>query len=355
MQNPPKIKDIYHAFLAELRAAANGEQTSIPYITHTLPSRQKKETDETIQVLVIGGTNCISAHVQITKGTARIIKKEHRDIPSFTTKDIFLQFVESLIDTAMEKIAVNFSHAIEPQMRNGFLDGKFMFGAKEHPFHGLEGQCVGEEVKNHIQTTQKRGVSVSVANDTICLLLSGLTVGAWDTIACGIVGTGMNMALFQDENTLVNLESGEFSSFDQSPEGTAIDTKSEQPGNALFEKEVSGAYLYQHYNIRAAEKGVPLISSTEELSDLAEKGKGEECDIARSIFSHSARLTGAQIAAISTFHSKHITFVMEGSLFWQAWQYKGLVQDTVSTLEPHHPVHFVEVPDSSVIGAAQLF
>lgn len=350
------LSDIYKAFLSELHTAAAGEHSSLPFIRHRLPTQNTKKVEHQkhIQVIVIGGSIGISAKVEIKEGTPCIQHHTKVQIPQFDTKQEFLQCIAALAEPDTPRIALNMAYGIEPLIRDSRLDGKLLAGAKEQAFHGLLGHTIGEEVERHIAATQRRSVQVSVANDTICLLLSGLADTKPYHLGCGIVGTGLNMAFFLDPHTMVNLESGEFASFAQSKEGGIIDTASEQPGNGRYEKEVSGAYLFQHYNLRARDNGILPINSTEELSQTAQEGRGEAQILAQAVMRHSAEHVAVQIAAITSFKQQNMTFVMEGSLFWQGWQYRQMVEDTLAKILPSYPVQFASYENSAITGAALL-
>ena len=50
-----------------------------------------------------------------------------------------------------------------------------------------------------------------------------------------------------------------------------------------------------------------------------------------------------------------LTFAMEGSLFWNDWNYKKMVEKYLHLLDvPEHGIKFVQINQSGIIGAAQL-
>jgi len=223
-------------------------------------------------------------------------------------------------------------------------------GTKEHAFLGLIGRQVGVSIEKFIYEKFRREIIVSLANDTICLTLSGLTKFSAKTVCGGIVGTGMNFAFFLDEKRLVNLEAACFDKFNQTETGKKIDKQSVQRGNSLFEKEVSGASLYQHYNLLTGGK----LTSTHELDMVARGEKPGEKTVARDLMKRSAQLIACQAAGIVNFKKQPMNFVMEGSLFWVGWNYKKTVAETIKLLAPDYPVKFVAIPDCGIVGAAKL-
>ena len=78
--------------------------------------------------------------------------------------------------------------------------------------------------------------------------------------------------------------------------------------------------------------------------------------MAQQLLERSASLVACQIAGIYQFKNQpKLTFVMEGSLFWKAWQYKAMVSDYLAKLDiPTDSLHFTHVKNSSLIGSAQL-
>lgn len=288
-------------------------------------------------------------------GEILIFKSEKRKQPQFATKNDFLFFVETILPERVSVVALNFAYPLIPVATNGKLEGVLVSGTKENAFAGLIGKNVCQEIETHILCKTGRRIRVTAANDTICLLLSGMVSYRPNELAGGVVGTGLNFAFFEDEHTVVNLESANFNAFAQSSEGKIIDTKSSQKGKALFEKEVAGAYLFTHFNLLVAKQNLhyPPIRSTEELDILSRKRKPGLSQLAKSILRYSAQLAACQIAGIAKFKKSNMVFVMEGSLFWKGHKYREIVEQTVQQLTRRN-VHFTTVQHSGIVGAAKL-
>ena len=190
-------------------------------------------------------------------------------------RKIFLNFIEKALRPDITYLALNFAYPMSPVSRDGYLDGNLIMGTKEHSFEGLVGKNIGETIEKYIFDTLKRKIHVAIANDTVCLLLSGLTQYRWNGLVGGIVGTGLNFAIFLDEATIVNLEAANFDKFEQSPEGKLIDQASARPNSALFEKETSGGYgEYPGYYIKGIAYGTtpPAESAPSETAPAETKG-----------------------------------------------------------------------------------
>ena len=213
---------------------------------------------------------------------------------------------------------------------------------------------MGVLISQMLKKDRGQDVTVTVANDTVCLLLSGQTQFKPDDLFGGIVGTGVNFAIFQDENTVMNLESGNFDKFPVSNDARTIDSKSVIPGKDIFEKDTSGAYLYRHFNLKmqSLDPSFQKLENTMELEKISHTHTmaGE---IARNLFDHSAQLVACQIAGILEYKQCNMIGVMEGSLFWKAEHYRILV-DTYVHMLSSYSAKFVKIDEDSIIGGAML-
>lgn len=352
----PTLQTIQANFLQELKNAQSGKQTSLAFITHQLPQNPIVKNNEVFQVLVIGGSVCKNAKVIKEKNSISILEMTQKPQPPFITKEDLFSFIEKELLENVSVLALNFAYPLQPVFHNNKLDGVLVSGAKENTFTGLIGKQLGLEIGQHMQQQRNRSITVSVANDTICLLLSGLMKHPWETLAAGIVGTGYNAAFFLDEKKLVNLEAGNFNKFSPSEEEKEVDLHSSAPGLKLFEKEISGAYLYRHFNSILQKKGIDYhpLSSTWELKTLALKNIAPVSELAMQLIEKSASLVACQIGGITLFKQKNMAFVMDGSFFWEEDIYKNLVEQYLQKLIPNFTVTFHEIENTTIIGAAKL-
>lgn len=350
-----QLKTIQQNFVRELQEASRGKKTSLPFIVHELYPNPIVKDGETFQSFVIGGTVAKVATLKKSGSETQVLDKKEQQL-SFRTEKDFLAFVNRMLPDNIDVLALNFAYPIQPVFENGKLDGVLLAVSKEGGFHGLVGKKIGKEVEDYVMAKRNKRVRVAVANDTVCLLTSGLSEFKEDELAAGIVGTGLNFAFFLGKNRLVNLESANFDKFPKSSEGKIIDQGSAKPGAALFEKETAGAYLYKHFNIVIREKGVnyPKLSSTEDLNKISLKNIPQVSEIAQSLLKRSAQLVACQIVGITEFMARNMVFNMEGSLFWKGNKCKETVAETVKLLVSKHKVKFVEIENSAILGAAKL-
>lgn len=349
------LKTVAYNFAEELQKGSNGQESSLMFIKHMLSSEPFVKENEVFQVLVVGGSIYQKAIMRKKDDNFHLINQEQGQQPPFKSKQAILEFIASHLDPDVSVLAMNFAYPLEPVFRDNRLDGKLQAGSKENTFEGMIGETVGQEVEKYIKETLNRDIKVSIANDTICLLLSGLTQYEGEELAAGIVGTGLNFAIFLDPKTCVNLESAYFDKFPTTAVGEEIDKESSEPGKALCEKYVSGAYLYKHFNILAKERGMNImINSTQELDELGQDSRTEEGKIARQVLKQSYSLTATQIAGILQYQKRDIVFIMQGSLFWRGYMYKENVEKIVDKICPDYKATYVNVFHSDLYGAAKL-
>lgn len=345
-------------FLSELKAASEGKKSSLSFIRNKI-SPKPLVTNGTVQAIVVGGSNFIASRAKITDGKAEILETKKGALPVFKTGENFGIFLGNIFDEKTEAIGLNFAFPLDPVVSSaGQLDGELIGGTKEHTFEGLIGQSIGEFVRGVFFTKFGKHIPVTVANDSICLTLSGS--GYED---CGlIVGTGINLSLKITENgekSVVNLEAGNFSGFDISEELKKIDAISEYPGTMLFEKAVSGKYLVAYFNGQTAKEKLdyPILRTTEELSIWASDAEKPGNQLALTILNSSSSLVAAALTGTYDFLHKpqKLEFITEGSLFWKGYNYKENVQKQLLQLGvPIDTIKFKYLKDSSIKGALGL-
>lgn len=352
-----EVHTIYQNFLSELTQAAGGKKTSLPFIKNVIPKVALVNTKQIFQVMVIGGTVFRTGIVQKKQDRLVILHIESETLPLFPTKDVLMSFIAERVKQDSPYLAINFAYPLEPVFENGKLDGILLETSKGNAFKGLIGEKVGQNIETYLLHKKQQKILVSVANDTVCLTLSALLEkNSWDGAAGGIVGTGVNFAIFLDKQTVVNLEAGSFHVASLSPGAKIADAASDNRTRHLFEKEISGKYLFQHFNYLIDQRLVPCgkLKNTLQLSILAELHIPGISSYAQAILDHSAKRVAAVVAAILSFSKKDIIFAMQGSLFWKGHMYKETVQQYVKTLEPNYTASFIHVNNADILGGAKL-
>ncbi len=358
----PDYAHIRDSFCDELTRASRGEKTSLPYILNQLPSKSLVKPGEVFQVFVIGGTNGESAKVRYNAdGTVTMVMYlAHPDLQKFKTSTDFMEFVYAHAAPDVRAIGINFAAALQPKTGiQGQLDGILVEGVtKGHGFTGLQGEQVGQKIENHLRQKRGQEVLVSVGNDTVCLIASRLDkhVDRMSLMA-GIVGTGYNMAYALEDNIVINLQASDYTGFTPTATGKIVDKQSTNPGEQLYDKEVSKMYL--HYNALVDELHLSggKLTSGKALSDLTVSNTGKEGNAARALLDRSASLVAAQFAGFYNFKGRPelLIAVMQGSLYWRSPGYKEVVLDQLKRLGvPADAIVFEKVNHSDIIGAAKL-
>lgn len=348
------LKKIRDSFIKELTAVKNGKKSSLSFIINAIPTIPLVKDNQVFQVISIGGGVTKVALVKKQNNTHCLLKQISFEQPPFATKQDFLACIEAHLAPSVTTLAINFAQPLIPVFNRNKLDGILIGTTKESAFRGMIGKPIGQTIEAYFAKKGKR-IAVSVANDVVCLLLSGLAKYPWQELAGGIVGTGVNFSFFVKKDNIVNLETGNFNKFPQTEEGKFIDKISIKSGSSLFEKETSGAYLYKRFNLILDTHKIsfPKISSTKEL-DILLTGNLTVAKLAQNILRRSGELIACQVAGIASFKKRDTVFIMEGSLFWKGLKYKEVVEETVKKLTPLYSVSFVEIPNSPIIGATKL-
>lgn len=349
--NIPELIQIKKNLIDEFRTASLGEPTSLAWAVHDI-SREGNGAGSG-RVISVGGTNLIAADVSRGSGGITIRNRVEKKLPLLENFEILAAAVIEVLGNS-DNIALNFAYPLRPERRDGRLDGIFIRPTKEHSFRGLIGKSVGYELERRIYDLTGKKIMIACANDTVCLVLAGLSNSLPAALAAGVIGTGFNFGFFIDENSVVNLESGNFSRFEPTDSGAAIDRASLNPGAQLFEKEVSGGYLHLHYNILRDKTGAAGVdaSNAADVSAAASVGSGT----ARCVLKKSASLAAAELAAIYEYKGNSgLNAVIEGSLYWRGFCYRADVDYFLTRLGiPAGAVKIISVDESSITGAAEL-
>lgn len=344
------------SFLKELQFASIGKKSSLSYIKNALPSNPliKKGL---AQAVVIGGSNFEFATIRISGDkTYEILERKTGMLPILNTTQNLIEVFESNYNPETEAVALNFAFPITPSIGSfGELDGIFLHGTKEHTMNDLKGQKVGEFLKKQIY---KKDIPIYVANDTVCLNLSG----NGGEQAAMVLGTGFNMSLnslIDGKKIIINLEAGNFDKFEIDPVVSKINKESVDPGIHMIEKATSGKYLVEIFNIKSSELNLNTkpLQDTKNLSILAESDQSITGDLAREIIIQSAQKIAAIIAGLYEYLKKPnaIEIITEGSLFWMGYKYHETVNVQLTKLGiKDQSINFKKVESSSLRGAINL-
>lgn len=364
----PTFKQLQHfqrRFRREIETAFQAYQkreqnhTSLPFIQNRLPTKPMLQNGESFQVIVIGGTYVRSALCRISQrsdnGFTYAKRPKVSALPNITSQNDFVSYLTDQVYPCVQRVVLVMANALKPAFTDGRLDGQLIEVSDEKALaaHDLVGKYIGKEIESKLSIRLKRTVILSVVNDGICLLLSGLKKRRMHQgLVFGIAGTGINFGFLLADDICINLESAEFDAFVPSATGAAL---AEQRLGSPFGRETNGKFLCLHFNnhLKKRRLAYPPLASTEELSTLASKNVPCVSKLAQSILYRSASLVACQIAGIADFLRRDICCIMEGSLFWKGYNYRQKVSKVVRKLT-QKDVEFLKIPNGEIVGATKL-
>lgn len=249
-------------FLSEMDKGLNGDDSSLAMIDAYVSADVSIKSGESVIVLDAGGTNFRTCLVSFDENRRPVISDFRKvgmpGVKEEVSKKEFFSIladnVERLIDKS-DRIGFCFSYAAEITEDH---DGIPVVFSKEVKAPEVIGEKLG---KNLLAELGSRGYDVSkkkvaVVNDTVATLLAAIAECPDDASSYVgfILGTGTNTAYEEsarnivksghasDKKEIVNVESGCLAlPLGDLDEGFLKTTK--DPGNYLFEKKISGAYL----------------------------------------------------------------------------------------------------------------
>jgi len=358
--------------------------------THIYPKKDIK--DGKALVLDWGGTNFRAAVVEYKGGKASIlgneIKKKLLDKVTTAgyTQDKLLRDMADTISQLqyltedVTQIGYCFSYPAASRL-NG--DAILLCWTKGMDIPEMIGKPVGEPLLNYLNNHKDIKTTfndIKVINDTVACLFAGLSVTGYDSYIGLIVGTGTNMAslmpldkiekLNNKENILipVNLESGNFKPPYLTIVDRLVDAMSNNKGQQLFEKAISGGYLGEIFKTVFSHEKIKYDFDGGELAKMLNNPQNNpehQVTVARWIYDRSAKLVASSLAGLiqvlvsqnSSF--KRICLAADGSVFWGKDKdgkpyYKELVENELKTLLPSGvSVSIIdEAAEPNLIGSA---
>jgi hexokinase len=252
-------------FLQDMQKGLDGGSECLDMLPTYIPMTDNLPSNERVIVMDAGGTNFRVATVYFDDNKKPVIEDfANYSMPGTrgeVTKDEFFRTVAEYLKPVIHKsnkIGFCFSYPTN-MLPNG--DGKLIRFSKEIQVKDMIGQPVGagilEELKKAGYTEPK---NIVLLNDTVSTLLGGKAAYSdmpYDSYIGYILGTGTNTCYIEKgsnigklqaagqnyDTMLINMESGGYS---KSPSGRIdweYDVTTINPGQANFEKKISGGYL----------------------------------------------------------------------------------------------------------------
>ncbi len=199
-----------------------------------------------------GGTNFRAARVEFEHGRANIVKRDEYPMPGTRgelDRDGFLNACADYVEPFLEgddSIGYVFSY---PALILPNRDGRLTLFQKEVKVIGCEGMEICASLE---ETLVRRGVAgkrrYSLLNDTVAALVGGAgqAEGELDGALGLIYGTGTNTCYYDPkmpEKGIINMESSGYTLFPRGEMDLVLDKNSAVPGDNIYEKMSSSAYM----------------------------------------------------------------------------------------------------------------
>lgn len=345
------LRQLSENFCKELHVAFEGEKSSLAFLKHSLPAKPYiNASNKKFQVMSIGGSNLETSIIDASAPDtlAEIVSI---NISQMNKAADLIDTISPHVHDDIEWLFVNFAYPLKPINRQNKLDGELVKPTKEHAFHGLIGELVGEFIEVELSKIKNRPIQVVIFNDVVGLALSALSrpEASANHLISMVLGTGNNTGLFIDESTVVNIESGNFNGFMPTRSQLAIQNSSNVSGQ-FFEQAVAGKYLYQHANYYAHKSNLNIdFKETIEVNQMAEANLPARY-ICRHVMFRSAALIAAMLTGIWLYKNKQpLLCPVEGSIFWKSYQYSSSVNYWLQHLGvPENGITFTRIDHSNL-------
>lgn len=248
-------------FQKEMVCGLKGESSSLMMIPAYVSPESSVPQNTNAVVLDAGGTNLRVGLCRFTEDGAILDKVKVLPMPGTLSpldKDTFLSELSQLVAPLLGEAShlgfcFSFPAEITPDM-----DGIVLGFNKEVVVNGSEGMHLCRELNSKLASGGSKPPKYALINDTVATLLGGYGAtdpSTWDGYIGFILGTGTNCCYTEktehieklsgiEGNTMVvNVEAGGYGRFPIGDYDKVMDARSNNPGDHLYEKMVSGGYF----------------------------------------------------------------------------------------------------------------
>jgi len=355
--------------------------------------------------LDLGGTNFRVMAVELAGNRSfDLISANRYSIPGELMAgegDLLFDFIASSLDSFLarddpargRKYGLGFTFSF-PVRQTGIKTGSLISWTKGFSATGVVGNDVVELLERALKRRNMERLTVeALANDTVGTLMAK----SYQKANCDlgvILGTGTNACYPEGDDydeVIINTEWGNFDKFEPSDFDRVLDLSSNNRGNQLFEKAVSGMYLGEIFRLiirDMARRGLlfpflrrlasheisrPYSITGENLSRIAAQSfdfgtlglEGVSSDeklilrsIAGMVSQRSAKLAAAAVAAILLWQDEELghehLVAVDGSLFEKYAGYQETMRSFLKEIlgARAERIQFELAKDGSGIGAA---
>lgn len=256
-------EELLESFLKEMTAGLTGTASSLPMIPSYIHPIHHIPPNKPVAVIDAGGTNLRTCLVEFDKDALPTLSHFNKQPMPGSLEEISADAFFNILADALEpmkndfeQLGFCFSYTAEilPDQ-----DARLLHWTKEIKMPELVGNRVGNGLQNALQQRGIHGKEIIILNDTVATLLSAIAEDGDNPASSHIgiiLGTGTNSAYIEQNKNIgkinvtlkhatqvINVESGNFSRLDRGRIDRIFDAESEEPGQGVFEKMMSGAYL----------------------------------------------------------------------------------------------------------------
>ncbi|MCU4675955.1 hypothetical protein N7931_09940 [Catenovulum sp. 2E275] len=347
-----------------------------------------------VAVLDLGGSNLRAAIVEIAQNklvklnASNTIKMPWLRGEIFAKNALFELQAEALNHAGdINQLPVGYCFSFPTtNLING--DARLLHWTKGLNIPQMEGELIGQNLQDYLTTQLAVKIpDITVINDTVACLLAGLSQCKADAYFGLIAGTGFNMAALIPANKIknseaqtaqypndillpVNLESGNFMPEFLTEYDQIIDASSENQGDQLFEKAVSGMYLSRVFKAACPDVLMDVNEGAEAVVKFIDNDTQNPAAsvIAQAIYQRAACMIAAQIWGLVLHHVKYIDsqsqdfcVTCEGGLFWsystKLGHFSELVQQALTSqlAQSNYTdlnIQLIKVEQANLVGSA---
>lgn len=354
-------------FLQMSRGLAGGD-TSIPMLPSYVYAEGAPAKQVPAAVIDAGGTNFRRALVTLTDDGAVVEDIAVHPMPGTDREATWEEFIACCADAVepllsrTNRIGICFSYSFTPTPDG---DGRVMQITKEVRIAGASGRPICADLAAELAKRGHDGLRLALINDTLAVHLGvaaglglppaecmGMVCGTGSNVCCAVETKRITKLNAPDRGAmLINTESGFFTGVMQGDFDRALDASTADPGHALSEKMVSGAYLGELCRLTlqgAAREGLftkagakrilamDALTSYEAdtlsgpLEALSKKDKATADKLIGAIFDRSAKTMCCTLSAVLRLTGKGTDSVFhigaEGSLFQKSRRFRPALE-----------------------------
>ena len=405
-------KTIIKDMLNEMEKGLAGNRSSLAMLPSYLHLDSSVPLNTPVIALDAGGTNFRSAvitfresnRIDIEDYKTYMMPGIEREVSKKDFFNILADYVKPLLSRS-ERIGFCFSYPVEISSNN---DGRLLYFTKEIKAQEVTGSYICRSLREALSGKDSNDKwSFTLLNDTVATLLAGKADSGsslYDSYIGFILGTGSNTAYIEDGSKIlkdpslhtkgyqiINAESGMFNLIPRSKIDEEFDSKTNDPGNYIFEKMVSGAYLGPlalEYLKSAAncglvsKSGENIIASIKEfstkdmnaflcsgtgsedsiiLSSLTGTDRGAATAIIEAVVERAALLASINLTAFilksgkGSHPEKPVCITADGATLYRVKDFKEKMESYLSgilTGEYERYFKIIKIENAPLIGAA---